>query len=105
MKTEHMLAGDEARRIDRVGALLQGTIFAAEFDAAGFGAAGTATGAEDAPEATKEKTCKPTRNPCCHEEPEGTKAKTCKPTRNPCCREDEDEPAAETRHALDLLVI
>jgi hypothetical protein len=42
-------------------------------------------------EGTKEKTCKPTRNPCCKEdvEVEGTKEKTCKPTRNPCCKEGE----------------
>lgn len=46
---------------------------------------------------TKEKTCKPTKNPCCKstadtkpaccdDKLKGTQTKTCKPTKNPCCK-------------------
>jgi septal ring-binding cell division protein DamX len=62
----------------------------------------TAGGAYASPakkvQGTKEKTCKPTVNPCCkstantkpaccdEKKVGGTKEKTCKPTVNPCCK-------------------
>lgn len=53
-----------------------------------------ASPAKKAPLSTKEKTCKPTRNPCC--KVQGTQAKTCKPTRNPCCKVEGTGTQAKT---------
>ena len=84
-------------------ALLQGAIADQELPGAAFGRPTPYRAAEPepAPEDTKAKTCKPTRNPCCKEDeddgPESTKAKTCKPTRNPCCREDEEDGPQDTK--------
>lgn len=108
MKTEHMLEGNDSRQSDRVGAMFHGAIFAAEYMGADFGAHTSPSASDDGlgAQATKDKTCKPTRNPCCKVDVEGTKDKTCKPTRNPCCKSDEAQQLAEhRRNALDLLTV
>ncbi len=86
MKTEKMLAHDADTSSDRIDTMFGGPIFASEFADAALDVLVASENAVEAPNATKTKTCKPTRNPCC--KPPG-----------------EEPPAGYQRDALDLLSV